>query len=126
TGEEVDAFWRSVASHGGRVAVAREPDAHPAELFGASGELWSLLGPGGARAGEDPGGAVVEVVPFAAHDGGVAVEGQRDVFAEFGGADPVGGHEFGLLGPASARPHEDPRRTGAFVGAQVAEQRGAS
>src|SRR5262249_58248340 len=67
------------ATDQGRVAVGGEGHLvteHARAALPAAGELFALLGPGRARAGEHPRGAAAVVGAVAAQQDGVAVVGQ--------------------------------------------------
>ena len=76
-------------------------------------QLAALLGPDTAAAGVDPRRPGARVVGRPAHDGGVAVGGQRDGEALFGGSNRAGADQLAaLLGPDTAAAGVDPRRPG--------------
>ena len=79
-------------------------------------QLAALLGPDAAAAGKDPRRSGVRVVVRPAHDGGVAVGGQRDGGALRGSSNRAGADQLrSLLGPDAAAAGEDPRRPSAPV-----------
>jgi hypothetical protein len=93
-------------AHEGSVAVAGQRDGEA--LLGkgpnraGADQLAALLGPDPAAAGVDPRRPVVIVVAKPAHDGGVAVGGQRDGLALDGGSHRAGADQLAsLLGPQS-------------------------
>jgi hypothetical protein len=78
-------------------------------------ELRSLLGPDAVAAGVDPRRPGVQVVIISAHDGGVAVTGQRDGVAlppaASGVLNRAGADQFAsLLAPDTVAEGVDPRR----------------
>ncbi len=106
-------------AHGGGVSVGGQRDG--AALSGGSNragadQLVALLGPNTAAAGIDPHRPGVRVVFNPAHDGGVAVGGQRDRPALLGGSNRPGADQLAaLLGPDTIAEGVDPRRPGAPV-----------
>ena len=77
-------------------------------------QLAALLGPDTAAAGVDPRRPGARVVGSPAHDGGVAVGGQRDGAALSGISNRAGADQLAaLLGPDAAAAGIDPRRPGA-------------
>ena len=74
-------------------------------------QLVALLGPDTAAAGEHPRRPGLAVVGPPAHDGGVAVGGQRDGQALAGASNSAGADQLvALLGPDTAAAGEHPRR----------------
>src|SRR5207247_7563280 len=73
-----------VAADQERVAVRRQGKGPPEAFEGEAGglELAAQLGPGRAGAGEGPDRALVSVVAGPAHDGEVAVGGERRRYTE--------------------------------------------
>ena len=90
-------------AHDGGVAIVRQRDGDA--LSGASNrtaadQLVALLGPNTAAARVDPRRPSVQVVKRPAHDGGVAVVGQRDGEALGGASNRAGADQIAaLVGP---------------------------
>jgi hypothetical protein len=81
-----------------------------------AGQLAALLAPDSAAAGVDPRRTRTRVVGNPAHDGGVAVAGQRDGDALARVSNRAGADQLAaLLAPDSAAAGVDPRRTGTRV-----------
>src|SRR5208282_3861312 len=77
----------------------------------AADQLGSLLGPDTAALGEHPRRPDATVVGKSAHNGGVAIDGQRHGVALVGASNTAGADQLGsLLGPDTAAVGEDPRR----------------
>jgi hypothetical protein len=112
----VDARHDVVAGTGQRGGKALSGSSNRA----GSDQLTALLGPDTAAAGEDPRRPGFPVVGPPAHDGGVAVGGQRDGGALRGGPNRTGADQLtALLGPDTAAAGEDPRRPGEPVADQL-------
>ena len=109
-----------IPAHDDGVAVGGQRDG--VALAGVSNragadQLAALLGPDSPAAGVDPRRPDVGVVSSnPAHDGGVAIGGQRDGVALLGGSNSAGADQLAaLLGPDAAAAGEDPRRPGVCV-----------
>jgi hypothetical protein len=91
-------------------------------------QLAALLGPDTAAAGVDPRRPAAPVVVIPAHDGGVAVGGQRDGAALLGEASNRAGADqlAALLGPDTAAARVDPRRPGFRVVGKPADDGGVA
>src|SRR5262249_2682673 len=106
----------AIAARDGGVAGERDGEALKGVSPRAGADQFvALLAPHPAAAGEHPrrpGGTVVRP----AHDGEVAVAGQRDRPALLGGTPSAGADQLAsLLAPQPAAAGEDPRRAGSAV-----------
>jgi hypothetical protein len=103
-------------AHHGRIAVAGQRDGPT--LLGkpnraGADQLTALLGPDAVAAGVDPRRPGGPGVPIPAHDGGVAVAGQRDGQALPALSDRARPDQLeALLGPDAVAAGVDPRRPG--------------
>src|ERR1019366_1695963 len=91
-------------AHDGGVAVVGQRDGgalSDASNRTAADQLVALLSPNTIAAGVDPRRPSVPVVKRPAHDGGVAVVGQRDGPALSGASNRAGASQLALLGPDS-------------------------
>ena len=117
-------------AHDGRVAVGGQRDggSFVGESNSAGADQLLELGPRSAAAGVDPRRPDEPVVGRPAHDGGVAVGGQRDGEALLGGStsDARTDQLAALLAPGSATAGVDPCRPCACVVAKPAHDGGVA
>ena len=117
------------------IAVLPSPDSATEQALGlgashsaGADQLRALLAPDPAASGEDPRRSGERVVDVPAHNGGVAVGGQRDRNVSFvGAAHSAGADELrALLTPDPAASGEDPRRSAGPVVEKPADDRGVA
>src|SRR5208337_1607335 len=115
-------------THQGAIAVGgeRNREALPGGSNRAGADqLVALLGPDTIAAGENPYRPGERVVANPAHQGGIAVGGERNRHALIGGSNRAGADQLvALLGPDTIAAGENPYRPGERVVAKPAHQGG--